>query len=268
MHYYKRHLGDYAKKAGRLSMLEHGAYTLLIDACYDRERFPTKAEAIKWAWARTPEEVAAVEFILEHFFDFDGEVYKQARIEEEIANFHEKSIKNKKIANDREEKRRNDRARSVHEASSVVHEPPPNHKPLTINHISSTDVEDSRAKRSKTISVSDLKALDVLEQHANDWLAVRKQKRMPLTQTALDGIAAEAKRAGLSLAVAIKISAERGWASFKADWLHNDAQKQNGNRVDYMEGTRAVHNTIRAFGQLGDDGNGRFETASTTLLGS
>ena len=41
MHYFKRNIGDYHKKAGRLSMLEHGAYTLLIDSCYDRERFPT-----------------------------------------------------------------------------------------------------------------------------------------------------------------------------------------------------------------------------------
>jgi len=29
MHYFKRNIGDYHKKAGRLSMLEHGAYTLL-----------------------------------------------------------------------------------------------------------------------------------------------------------------------------------------------------------------------------------------------
>jgi len=41
MNYFKFHIGDYAKKCGRLSMLEHGAYTQLIQACYDRERFPT-----------------------------------------------------------------------------------------------------------------------------------------------------------------------------------------------------------------------------------
>jgi len=51
MHYFKRNIGDYHKKAGRLSMLEHGAYTLLMDACYDRERFPTMDEAIDWCWA-------------------------------------------------------------------------------------------------------------------------------------------------------------------------------------------------------------------------
>jgi uncharacterized protein YdaU (DUF1376 family) len=46
MHYYKRNLGDYAKKTGRLTMLQHGAYTLLIDSCYDREKFPTLEQAI------------------------------------------------------------------------------------------------------------------------------------------------------------------------------------------------------------------------------
>lgn len=133
MHYYKRHLGDYAKKAGRLSMLEHGAYTLLIDSCYDRERFPTKEEAIKWCWARTKEEVAAVEFVLSQFFDFDGEFYTQARIQEEIDSYHEKAITNKRIALEREEQRRAKRARTEHEPCTNGHESPPNHKPLTTN---------------------------------------------------------------------------------------------------------------------------------------
>ena len=61
-------IGDYAKKAGRLSMLEHGAYTLLMQACYDRERFPTLGDAYDWCWVRTEDEKRAVEFILNKFF--------------------------------------------------------------------------------------------------------------------------------------------------------------------------------------------------------
>ena len=85
MHYYKRNLGDYAKKAGRLSMLQHGAYTLLIDACYDREQFPTMDEAIDWTWASSTAEIEAVQFVLSKFFDLsaDGR-YVQSRIEEEL----------------------------------------------------------------------------------------------------------------------------------------------------------------------------------------
>ena len=85
MHYYKRNLGDYAKKAGRLSMLEHGAYTLLMDAIYDREVFPTLEDALDWTWARDEAEVAAVKFVLTKFFELqnDGR-YVQKRIQEEI----------------------------------------------------------------------------------------------------------------------------------------------------------------------------------------
>jgi len=68
VHYFKRNIGDYHKKAGRLSMLEHGAYTLLLDACYDREEFPTMEEALDWCWARSDDEEAAVRFVLNKFF--------------------------------------------------------------------------------------------------------------------------------------------------------------------------------------------------------
>jgi uncharacterized protein YdaU (DUF1376 family) len=37
MNYYERHLGDYAKDTGHLSLLEHGVYTLLLDRYYATE---------------------------------------------------------------------------------------------------------------------------------------------------------------------------------------------------------------------------------------
>lgn len=130
MHYYKRNLGDYAKKAGRLSMLQHGSYTLLIDACYDREQFPTYDEAIEWTWASTTEEIEAVAFVLRKFFELQDGVYVQNRIKEEIDEYHAKAEKNKKIAIERETKRKEKstvRAPDDNESS-------PNHKPITNNH--------------------------------------------------------------------------------------------------------------------------------------
>lgn len=138
MHYFKMNIGDYAKKAGRLSMLEHGAYTLLIHSCYDRERFPTLEEALEWCWVRTDEEEAAVKFVLSKFFTLIDGLYVQNRIQEEIDKYHENALINKKIATEREDKRRN-KTRTVNEACSSVNEPPPNQEPrtkepLTINH--------------------------------------------------------------------------------------------------------------------------------------
>ncbi|MFW1952193.1 YdaU family protein [Acinetobacter beijerinckii] len=88
MHYYERNIGDYHRKAGRLNILQHGVYTLLIDACYDREKFPTLDEAIDWVWAMTDEEIEAVKFVLRKFFTCgeDG-VYTQNRIQEDLNKY-------------------------------------------------------------------------------------------------------------------------------------------------------------------------------------
>ncbi len=51
-----------------------------------------------------------------------------------------------------------------------------------------------------------------------DFLAVRKAKRAPLTNTAMAGIAREAQKAGITLADALAICCERGWVGFRADW--------------------------------------------------
>jgi uncharacterized protein YdaU (DUF1376 family) len=138
MHYFKRNIGDYHKKAGRLSMLEHGAYTLLMDACYDRERFPTMAEAIDWCWARSDEEIAAVKFVLTKFFTLQGQNYMQQRIADEISAFHDKSEKNKQIALEREAKRRAKRAPDEHETCTNDH--------LTTNQEPLTKEEDQEQK--------------------------------------------------------------------------------------------------------------------------
>ena len=130
MHYYKRNLGDYAKKTGRLTMLQHGAYTLLIDSCYDRETFPTLEQALEWTWASTEAEVEAVKFVLNRFFTLDKDgCYVQDRILQELLEYHAKADTNKRIAIERETKRKQkgtNREQDVNEAT-------PNHKPITIN---------------------------------------------------------------------------------------------------------------------------------------
>lgn len=136
MHYFKLNIGDYAKKAGRLSMLQHGSYTLLMQSCYDREQFPTLDEAIEWTWASTTDEIEAVTFVLRKFFTLENGVYVQQRIREEIAEYQNKANTNKRIAIKRETVRaenRTERARDVNESPTNQHESPPNHKPITIN---------------------------------------------------------------------------------------------------------------------------------------
>ena len=126
MHYYKRNIGDYSIKAGKLTMLQHGAYTLIMDCCYDREQFPTSEQAIEWTWAVSDEEIAAVEFVLSRFFTLEGEHYVQKRIAEELGAYHDRAAINKK--------NRAKGSRTGDESSTNGDKRSPNHKPLTNNH--------------------------------------------------------------------------------------------------------------------------------------
>jgi uncharacterized protein YdaU (DUF1376 family) len=171
MHYYKRNLGDYAKKTGRLTMLQHGAYTLLIDSCYDREQFPTLEQALQWTWASTEAEVEAVKFVLNRFFMFhDDGRYIQDRILTELLNYQKNADTNKRIADEREAKRKENRTKR----EQSVDEPPPNHKPLTINQEPRTINQEPTVKGTRG---SRLSADWVLPKEWEDWA---KQERPDL----------------------------------------------------------------------------------------
>ena len=212
MHYYKRNLGDYAKKAGRLTMLQHGAYTLLIDSCYDREIFPTLEQALDWTWAATEAEVEAVKFVLSRFFTLDKDgSYVQDRILCELLEYHAKADINKRIAIERETKRREKSTNRVQD----VNEPPPNHKPLTINHKPLTN-----KNTATTVATPE----GVSESVWQEFVSHRKAKKAKVTQLVIDGIVKEADKAGWTLEDALKETIVRNWQSFKADWV---LDKQN-----------------------------------------
>lgn len=76
---------------------------------------------------------------------------------------------------------------------------------------------DEKAKRA--LGVRELVAEGVDRQHAEDWLKIRRAKKAPLTETALDIVKREAAKAGMTLAEAIAHAASSNWAGFKASWL-------------------------------------------------
>lgn len=64
-----------------------------------------------------------------------------------------------------------------------------------------------------------LQSLEVQKPVADDWLKLRKSKKAEATKTAIDGIASEAQKAGLSLNAALAECCSRGWQGFKASWM-------------------------------------------------
>ena len=79
-----------------------------------------------------------------------------------------------------------------------------------------------------------------------DFLEIRKAKKLPLTQTAVDGLQREADKAGISLDAAVQACCEFGWAGFNAGWYSDrqgkttklkPAGKHSGfSNLDYREG--------------------------------
>lgn len=90
MNYYERHLGDYAKDTAHLTMLEHGAYGLLLDRCYATEQGIPADQAHRIARARSKEEKAAVDSVLAEFFSLTDGVWTNQRVEQEIAKARKK----------------------------------------------------------------------------------------------------------------------------------------------------------------------------------
>ena len=65
---------------------------------------------------------------------------------------------------------------------------------------------------------------NVSPQIADDFRKLRKDKKAPITKTAVDGIKREAAKAGMSLDEALAMCCERGWSGFKADWVSSAAK--------------------------------------------
>lgn len=101
MNYYERHLGDYAKDAGHLSMLEHGAYTLLLDRYYATEAPIPKADVYRVCRAASKPERAAVDSVLREFFTDTPDGWRSKRCDQEIARFADKRAKASRSANAR-----------------------------------------------------------------------------------------------------------------------------------------------------------------------
>lgn len=73
MNFYKRFMSDYAKKTARLTLAQHGAYTLLLDEVYTTEQ-PLPADVndlYRICRAMTKDEQAAVRFVADTYFSAD-----------------------------------------------------------------------------------------------------------------------------------------------------------------------------------------------------
>lgn len=76
MNYYPHHIGDHAKRAGHLSMLEQGALALLRDRYLDTEQPIPAGLVYRVCRARLPHERQAVDSVLAEFFSLEAGAWR------------------------------------------------------------------------------------------------------------------------------------------------------------------------------------------------
>jgi uncharacterized protein YdaU (DUF1376 family) len=123
VNFYKHHIGDFAQATAHLSFVEDAAYSRLLRKYYAEEKAITAdLKAVqRLIGARTKEEREAVETVLNEFFTEEEDGWHNKRADAELAKANAQADTNRRIAEEREARRKARIAanESLHESSSV-----------------------------------------------------------------------------------------------------------------------------------------------------
>jgi uncharacterized protein YdaU (DUF1376 family) len=219
MHYFQFHIGDYKSHTHHLTVIEDIAYRRLLDHYYLHEAPIKQRDIARQIGMRDHEQ--EVLSVLNEFFVSTENGFINDRADRAIAEYHGKKEQASKAGKASAERRSNARSTDV--------QPTINQEPITNNH---------KPKNTKTVAPP----FGVTESVWQDWLKLRKEKKAAVTQTALDGIEREAKKAGVSLQTALETCCARGWTGFKAEWMEEKmtpAQKAQNNMHQLTRGLTA-----------------------------
>jgi uncharacterized protein YdaU (DUF1376 family) len=224
LNYYEHHLGDWAAATGHLTWDEDMAYTRLLRAYYHHEKAIPEGQQYRLAKASTPGQRKAVDQVLSEFFELRDGHYHQKRADAEISRYQDKQRKAKASAEARwSQSARNANASPdamrTHSEGNALQTPDTRHQEEPKG--SSPAVAVPSPAPAAPLKAKDLQAQGIDPQHAADWLALRKAKRLPLTPTAWADTVLEGRKAGLDPAKTVAKAVANNWAGFKASWLAN-----------------------------------------------
>lgn len=250
MVYINFHIGDWISSTRLLTATERGVYFDLLTQYYVDEGPLMRSQCDRISRAYADEEREAMRYVLNEFFEDREDGYHCARCDRDIAACREKSKNAQKSAQARWLKKtpvktsETMRPACESDASAVQSQcermsernanalQPNTHNPIPITQIcvsNETHTQASPAPRKRAKSVASiLKPEGVPDQEWFDYLAVRKAKRLPLTETAWKDFLDEVEKAGITVADAVHICCVKGWGGFKASWLKNEQARTAG----------------------------------------
>ena len=201
MHYYQFHIGDYKSHTHHLSLMEDLAYRRLLDFYFLHEQPIKHRDIARQIGMREHEE--DVMTVLNEFFISTADGFVSPRADKEIKQYKEFAEAGKRGAAKRWGTPPNGEAISPPNATPIATN---NHKPITNNQI-----------RERATSVATPSG--VSDSVWQEFKTLRKAKKAPITQRAIDKISEEANLAGWTLEKALEECIVRGWQAFKAEWV-------------------------------------------------
>lgn len=213
-------IGDYLGDTQRLTTEQHGAYLLMIFDYWRNGPLPDDDAALQQVtrldragWKRNRPS-------LERFFEVSGGIWTHGRIEQEMAN----AVENKET-----------RVAKAKAAAAARWNAPSNATGMPDAMLGDCPSPSPSPAKDKSLSNnSRIAKPDGVEDGVwSDFVDMRKKKRAPITETALNRIAGEAAKAGWSLNDALAECCVRGWQGFKADWVNKEGGN-NGRRSGWL----------------------------------
>lgn len=214
MNYYPHNIGDYRAATAHLSLLEHGIYRQLLDWYYlDEKPIPSETNVVfRRLCARTEEEQKSVLVVLSDYFSLSADGYSHHRCDKEIALYQgkaERARDNGKLGG------RPKKTEVVISGLAEETDSKANQEPITNNQ------EPKKNKKQKTAPVASLSAADLMadglsQDAADELIALRVQKRAPLTAMSWKGCKDDIGKAGMTLQAGVEHWIKTGWQAFYA----------------------------------------------------
>jgi len=223
MNYFPFHLGDYAAHTAHLEPMEDLAYRRLLDQYYLREGPLPFDIQVTAKLVRMRSMAADVESVLKEFFTLTDSGWTHDRCEAEIAHMQDKQVKARASAAASVKSRQAFAAKKSQTSGAPVSQDGSGCSTDAKNIEAGVQLPTPTPTPTPTPITKNTRAVappvGVTESVWSDFCQHRKAKGAKLTQTAMDGIQAEASKAGWSLENALRECCSRGWTGFKADWV-------------------------------------------------
>jgi uncharacterized protein YdaU (DUF1376 family) len=197
----------------------------MIDLYYQTEE-PFKDVA--WVARRIKSTSEIVKLLLEEFFEFDSEVWRSKRADEEIAKYRLKADSARNANRIKTEKKS---ALITELKSELISEP---------NHIVTNNQEPRTKNQEPLTNINTITPEGVSDEVFKDFCKLRKGLKAPVTQTAINGLAKEGQKANLSLEQVMILCCQNGWRGFKAEWIKEKKTVEQRNSTVMSGLTRGI----------------------------